>query len=559
MMFGSVLRLREAVALGGVALLALVVVASAAVGQEAGEPQPDQQQDAGFEVVDHLEVPPPQLPPPSGSAKLHDSDLWLWPEGRRGYVLTGWFYPGQLGPTIDQRLDYPHALLPQAVDLDTLEPVAAADPDEVWWIEQPESGSGDQRTHGVAVDRANGLLYVAHNNAVGAPLEGTDRGTTIAMNKALCHPTAASSPPCFAGVYVLDGRTLARIGNLTFEPLGLDGAGIQLDLMALTFSPPREPGDAPKLHVLLHEAAHKAGSLTTQGGVETYHRTNQHYAVQIDVTTGRTDWMARVGACTGEDRAPGSEGPKGTIFRSPDADRPVVWVGCYAGGQAQGTIARLDLEETETGSRVVGEKRFIAPAQVEAFRADPVGERLLVKTTPQGGALWWVFDGVQGGFVARAGIGRIAPHESGDVVDPVTGRLYTFARPKTGGATLAERHGGGLGFVDMRRQQVPQYRWDHSLSELWTGGVATRGIRIAVDPETHERPRRVFLRPGDPSQGIDGFVVLADTNPITHDPVVQAVEEDRTADVPEQPPATSAQFQGSGRGYGVRVIAMEGV
>lgn len=593
MRISNSLRILRAAVLVSVALLGLMLVPPAA-SQEAGEPPVDSGDDVGFEIVGELEVPEAssEFAPGATGQKEHNSELWMWPEGRRGYLMTGWIYGG-LVPLLDQRLDYPHAFQPWAFDLDALEPVAQADREEVWWIEQPESGGGDLRTHGVAVDRQNGLLYVAHNNAVGAPHddgvslktviedatgldaitdglppeirdavgddpldEAPDVDTTIELNKALCHPNPGVAPPCFAGVYVLDGDTLDVVDNIEFAPIGLDGTGIQLDLVDLAFSPPREDGDSPKLHVLLHEAAHSAGSFTREVGVETYHRTNQHYAVQIDVSTGRTDWMSRIGACTGSDSSPTAPGPKGVIFRGPDADRPVVWAGCYTSGQMKAGIARLDLEESDGASTVVGERRFVAPSRAEGFRADPAGERLFVKTAPDSGALWWVFDGEQGGFVARAGIGPMESGDSEDVVDPESGRLYTFAR-SWDGETSAKRHGGGLGFVDSRRSKVSQYLWDHSLSDLWVDDDG-REVRLSVDPATPERSRRVFLRTAGPEEDVRSYVVIEDSTPIAHD-VPDRVGTSRTTDVPEQPPATSAQFQGSGRGYGFRAITIEGI
>lgn len=508
------------------AILLVALLPGAAAGQEVGEPQPERD---GFRLLERT------LPVAEGARRA--SSITPWVAGGLGYQLTG-------GEPVLSAGSSRHVQI-AATDLATGERIANSDPAETPHILPPV---GADRF--VAVDEDAGLVYVPHFAADPDP----------AVNRASCQPTVLF-PPCMAGIYVLDARTLELRDDFDFRARRPDGTGIQLTPLAVEHAAPAHDGDPAKLYVLLQEEIHHAGEIAAQTDLHQF--ASIRWVAQIDARTGETDWLTRVQVCTG---APNSntERPLGVVFRSPDPVTPVVWVACYGSGFANGWVAALDLDPADPYGPPVGQRRFAGPPATVSFRADPPSQRILFKSVADNQEVWWVFDGRQSQFVAKLGVG---PHrgfnESIAGLDPASGRFYVLAPDVR--VNGDDRGSGGLFFTDLRRRDIPQFVRVGEFSDLVTtdGNNTTRNLYPLVVVPEGEDVRHVLIRPNDHTVGDnvvapDHYLVLEDAVAISDDPPPAGPPQGRSSDVDERDGATAAAFSGSARGFGLRTILLGG-
>ncbi|MDQ3758143.1 MAG: hypothetical protein M3394_09880, partial [Actinomycetota bacterium] len=248
-----------------------------------------------------------------------------------------------------------------------------------------------------------------------------------------------------------------------------------------------------------------------------------------------------------------------------------VTIGCQSGNEAA-QVARVHLDDSgrpKCNPTCVVDLRPLPRVYGDTL-ADQAGGRLYFRSVYDGTS-WWVYDAHEDSWVGAAGA---ALSDSGlqiaAGIDPSTGRFYnlvpdhTYFEPGTGDIRVP----GGFRYTDGRLSPVPQFA--HALPELAYPGLA----RILVDPEATGRPRRLFLRQGSygatcfPNGSVAGepcqplvhpfWLVIEDRVPVAEQPSVEEVDR-YTTDVSEEQNVTGANFDGTGNGFGMRVLLTGGL
>lgn len=468
---------------------------------------------APLQAAEPTDTPPVQLvegrlPVVANEYNTYNAGMVLSTTARRGYQLAtgGKFFPP------DRVVSY---------DLDTLSESARSAP------LAPTLYEGRNTEAMATVDETGGRLFVAHAST-----------TTNCLGQS-----------CLGGFHVLDSKTLAVRGQIPF--LSVPGQGAVLpSLITVSYAPPRSAADRGKLLVLVKERTHGVIGILNNSIDPTY-------AVQIDAATGTQDWSIRLDACTRtREPAMAQVAGEGAIFRAADPKATVVYATCYgSGGAAQ--VVRLNVDDQTPANST--QQSFTGPQEVATFIADPARELVLLKSTPSfnRSEAWWVFDGRRSTFVGVLGFGQGSFTDWPPGFDPTTGRLYVLARPRPSSGVAAASE-GGLQMADVRRTPLGQSLRFDGFSDL----VLPEGnyVPIAVDPAAPGRPRRLFVRPGHPfGNSAAGFYqVIRDDFPISVDAVAE--DPDRfTVDESESEGKTSAEFEGTARGFGARMILVGGV
>lgn len=427
--------------------------------------------------------------------------LTIWATGRRAFQQT---------PT--------HIV---AYDLDMLEEVARLDEADV--IDEFGVGFTNNARFraGLAVDQDGGLLFVPREAQTPAEAQGK-----------------------FGGVFVVDAATLDVIGDLPFLPIGAaDGTLAQPDLLAYRFEPPRTSEEGGKLLLVLHDLASRTVS-------DAPFSRAQIWVAQIDVETGAHDWLARGEVCG---NMVGST--THAVARSADPARPFVYLTCEGSGGTQ-WVVRLVLDDD--GTAVLRQEPFAGPQSVERAEYDPVSERMLLRSQSGNAQTWWVFDGHRSVFLGQIGVGSFSGATAPSTFDPWSGKLFVFAPPQP-----EFREPGGLLVVDTRTDRVDQGVWLRGFADV---AFEQNSTPPAVEPALDGRTRRLFFRPGATTGGgrppLDGWLILRDAGLSfgqgTGEGEGDALDDLHTDDVPERPGATTAVFDGTARGYGLRVMLIRG-
>lgn len=489
--------------------------------------------------------------------------LLLWSEGRRAY---------QVEEHVDEEGDpsrEPDTIA--AFDLDTLEPVTEVVDGKRQRVtsaplEPPLPG---EQTHyfpgraAFALDEDRGWMFLP------ARTQGTCRQVQTGTIRAAC----------LGGIHVLDlvDDSLEPVEDIDPNPLPFEGIGLDGDpvvesplLHAMSHTPGLGDGEG-KLHLLLEEGPVAAGGSGTNDG-----RAPQ-YVAQLDVASGRTDWIETAPGCssyrsTDSDSRNNAVTERNTIFVGDADSDPAVYVGCYGPSSGTGSVGRLWLDPDDHDAAPIDTESFPGPGETRSILADPDAKRIWFKSLTGDDETWWVFDGGVSNYLGVVGIGEKAGHRvRGDgrtgVVDPTTGRLYVVE------AWLEEEAEGGLFVVDGRRVPIPQaavFR-DLPMREMGhfvddDGNEAYHEVLqnpLIVDPGTEERPRRLFVRPGQDEHSPHWYVI-ADHRPVADD-IVDAgqILEDAVDDPPPSDDVTLGEltrptFTGTARGYGLRTIMIGG-
>lgn len=325
--------------------------------------------------------------------------------------------------------------------------------------------------------------------------------------------------PSFAGIRVLDGRTLAESA---VWPRPVSGMGAQPSLAALSYFAPQGLAGPTKLLFLFQERA----ILQSLYVGLVY---NVVWISQWDAVTGGLDWTHRVSSCRGV--YPGThtgtaEAPH-AFFRS--AKEPAVLLGCM-NPDGTGIAVKLFLEDGETRVR---EEAHPGPSSSRLVLADPGGERMIFVVRVKEESLF-VFDGSRAAYVGAVGVtNRAARPDYG--IDAAAGRLF------------ADTQDNGVLLIDTRRTPPPQ-----ALAfPKFRGGA---GADIVVDPEGAGRARRVLIRRG----ATRFYEVYEDTIPVSSDPKLSD-RDGFTVGIPEKEGVTGSSFEALGHAFGVRSLVVGGV
>lgn len=546
--------------------------------------------DAGaFEVIDTMEAYPGRW----WDSYTNPAPLIFWPSQRRAYQFGG--TTSGDGDGVDHVVAY---------DLDTLAPVTDEAGERLRTPTLSPPGPHNTKNTSyqfgqeqIALDEQRGVMFLPHQRSpasAAGPCFGTDAGLR----------------ECIGGIHVIDladdaleplpmeGPDGARHdGRITFQPLGVDGPMQSPVLRAMSYTD--WGGDAGKLHLLVQEAVHQLGPVDDQSAAPRDWYV-PHWVVQIDVTTGRTDWVESAPGCQGyrqqkNGRKSGSE-PSHAIFVNDDHRR--AYVGCYA-RNGIGNVGVLELDPDDPEAAPTTTANYPGPAQVASIQADPAAERLWLRSHGGGDHTWWYFDGQIGNYLGVVGIGELASaSDEGEAamgtVDASTGRLYVLD------VDAETNDGRGLYVTDGRRVPVPQagvvrdFPWEdllhHTVRDEETGeidyqrdeeGERTGRLHgaipgpLVIDPAAPDegRPRRVFVRPGradgggddSDEEGTERWYVLADRRQV-HDqlPDADAQLEQQVEDPPPTDDVeladdlTSETYLGTARGYGLRTLWLGG-
>lgn len=448
-----------------------------------------QEEEADITLTDDV------LPVVDGAEQM-SAGMLVWPEGRRAYQLA--FSPK-------------NNLLPDqiaAVDLDTLREVDRVD------------------TASLASSVPGGFYFPRKPLPTYATLDPD--GRIFAFYSPRDRSTCGTAY-CIRGVYALDATTLDPLGAfpLSAEMGAVPGRG------ALTYA-------AGKLYVLLSE-------LGDDGLVKDVRdRGNIARLAQMDATTGTTDWVVRVDACTADPASTvDTVGHYGVLHTLDASGSPSVYVGCHGSGRAT-RIVQIPLDdEGAPGPQVA----YPGPRFVDEIRGDATSGRMLLKSDDGGKTSWWVFDSRESAFVGVIGVGPYSATQTTGAVDPATGRLYMLAPPKTNPTA-----DGGLLVADIRRTPLPQGQPSTELAPL----AATSAGPMAVESAGPDRPRRLFVYRVKEGTNRPYWHVVSDRRAISTD-LPRDDPDARTVDVPEADGITSASYLGTTRGYGLRTLLVGGL
>ena len=541
--------------------------------------------------------------------------LWLWPDGRRGYQVdqVARPAPGALdqvrgNPPCVPPEHYPSAAPPNrrcpvqptevpntteyelvAYDLDSREEVARS-------LIEPtlDVGSaaiyGGGHSHMGAVDPHTGRVFLPYQstaveiNSVNAQTPGQIAGP-LAQGSETCTPGGTPSR-CTAGILVIDGTSLATVRRIPLRSISVDGGALRPSVRTMAWAPagPSGPG---KLYLVVDETVHVPltgdHSVPGKGG-------NLAYLIQIDPETGRQDWAVRLDSCRysrdkSNDAADTMHRPRPyAVFRGSEPGDPAIWVACHTGSGLGGvvrvpldaagnpsslpfqvvqpdpaTTAPEDVSPAEAVSTRGGQEVYPGPDGAVEMLADPVSERFAMRVIagdPEA-EVWWLFDARKRTYVGTVGIGPLSGGTMASVsaLDMERGRLYVFVPPYPGVK-------GGMYIADIRRTPLPQalvFPELASLHESFTvtpsGDVSDSGhtVAMSVDPGDEDRPARVYWRHGDHTV----WRVIEDTVPVSADSQVESFGG-RTLDLDEVEGVTSTAYDAAARGYGARMLLVAG-
>jgi hypothetical protein len=289
---------------------------------------------------------------------------------------------------------------------------------------------------------------------------------------------------------------------------------------------------------------------------------NDHWLVQWDISTGAPDWEPLLlEPCL---RAP-------LVFLQNWAYQiPIlrgatsIYLPCQD-SNATGLAVRIGLDEN--GAPIATQQRaFRMPSRFANVVADPASERLLFMMQLNG-FTWWVFDGPTNSIVGSIGL-SVGGAPVGAGIDRASGRLVSLVAD----GVVGEGEGtvpiqGGLFLANSRLTPAPQ------AANALPGFAYPGQFRIAVDPETTERPRRYFIRRGNPTllttptypdlepepKPIENFyTIVEDTLPVPEQPSFFDVDSNTTGQ-PEEEGITSRTFEASAQSFGVRALFIGGI
>lgn len=325
----------------------------------------------------------------------------------------------------------------------------------------------------------------------------------------------------FAGVLVLDGRTLATRAAWP-APIGASssGMGARPIIGSTHLYSPRT--GIPKLYFLYQD------EVTTKAFARLV--SNPTFVSEWDAARGSGEassgtprWSYRVQGCRGDL-------PFETdFFRDPAS--PSIFIGCVT-PENTGVSVKVTLDEQDAP---LGEEAFPGPTLTNRVLADPSGRRLAFAVEKGGKESLFVFDGSRGAYVGAIATTSHRLDGISYAVDEDTGRLV---------AVTADR---GLMLADLRRTPAQQ--------ALTFSSFARRdGAVIGVERATAGRPRRYFMR-----AAIDPFIeIFEDRVAISTDPPLS--DFDRfTVDNPEKEGVTESSYESSAHAYGARTLIVGGL
>ena len=482
--------------------------------------------------------------------------LWIWPEGRRGYILhgspsSGRFFRELLAYDLDSDAQVGALSFP-------LETPAVAGRSSQWFA--------DGMPQNLAVDEQNGRIFVLFTYDATAPVDAK-----VSAAARGCIDNAPGT--CTLGVHVVDARTMELQETHFFPTAQFDG-GAQIEMVsrAIHYS-------HGKLLVLMEETAPILTSIQTEPRPRHMSR-NTTYLLQID-PEGGTEWRVLVESCRGArenslTQAPGSvwmtRPNPAAVFRSEDLDDSAIWVGCHVDHRQSAAMVRLPLGKdgqpvplpisvgdgepltedqpaltTPPSESAVPDPAglirpqaevYVGPEQTAEIVADPLSQRMLlrvIQSKPDGEA-WVVFDGRRRSFLGSIGIGPFSGTAGTSVLDTRHGRLYELHTGPTGGLFVA----------DVRGEVVPQ-------ALAYPEFAALGSDKYPLSMDYKNGVPRVYVRNG----GRPEYDVLEDHRPIATAPV--ALPDLRTLDLDERPEVTASTLDGAARGFGARTILIGGV
>ena len=509
---------------------------------------------------------PPQTPGAANAPLFIGSSFAISPKLRRGYQLadstdiqTGWF---------DQVVAY---------DLDTSEQITTVPLDPPAW-----GALRAQPNTTMAVDDAQGLLYVAYQNKSSAILV-ISNGRYLANQRAiargeLCANVNVARGDCASGLHILDAATLESKGSVRFDNVRVDGGILAPRILSLQ---PTEDGK------LLAVVADMASDIAPQGtDFSPYYLAHQNlnYVLQVNPQTRQVDWIVRIDACRGErDGRQTGENERSwhlpyptTALKTHDAAGSAVWVGCHSGSARTGTAVRIPLDDSgnayslpvhnddpsaaaleavgssEPNADVVrqspSQQAVFGPEKTYSMIADPVSGRFLMRVVDADQEVWWVFDTSIGRFVGTIGIGTSDDKQEGQSLpgfDSGAGRLYV----------LNERL--GLLAADVRRTPLAQALVFPEFEDWAPSAQASssRALMVLAGDESHAA--RLFVA----SSMVNGrdlvYRVIEDSRPPSIDPEIEG-DANRTRDLDEVEGVTSSTYDGAARAYGARMLLVGG-
>lgn len=513
----------------GMLLLPSVGVASAAEGGSSAETS-----GGGLEVVGKL--PAPDFTKDSEEwdeeSRAGSGYLILNPATRRGYQVFNTFLP--------------KTTIVQSFDIDTLEPLKRMRYPGFWPMSaggggEPRNSNPGEVIH--AVDEEGGRLFLplTRNNSLDRPDKFVGGNQAEFRGLLVIDEAGFEEASCTEGV--CEGEEVEEFTDV-WEPSPDIGTKA---LHGLTFFRRAEQSEGKLLFLFDGRAS------------------RDHRLVQWDAADGEGDWSYLLDSCSGAVLRQSGFYELG-IVRGSDA----IHLGCQA-SKASAQAVSIPLDEGGRPDPGRNPETFVLGRSAVDVLADPDGERLLFWEQQGEGTKWWIFDGGLGAWAGLIGAtpGSVARGYMSAGIDPASGRVYTLVPHHT----FVDREGeqqavqGGIGMADGRLTPVPQL--DMQLPELAYPGI----FRIAVDPATEDRPRRIFVRRGGrhienqtdyPStETVETppeffYWVIEDRKPV----VTEVPEEDPdrfTSGHPEEPGVTTATFDGAGAGYGARSLLVSGL
>lgn len=338
----------------------------------------------------------------------------------------------------------------------------------------------------------------------------------------LPYDTADAGVPGFAGVAVVDGRTLEKVADWRRS---FPGMGAQPEPVGVSYYSPKGVAGERKLLFLFQEQAPRQAFYVG-------YLNNVLWVAQWDAATGELDWPPyRISACRGLYPHAGDARFTQQFFRS--AREQAMFLGCVTSDYS-GIALKIALNDR---GEPVGEDAFPGPAAVDFVMADPVAERILFAVERDKDESLFLFDASRTAYVGAVAISKDASTGVGYGLDSAAGRMYA----QTGDVP-------GLLLLDTRRTppaqalSFPQYRAPGDLPD------------IVVDPGGGARSRRAFVRSGT----LPFYYVYRDTIPVATDPKLSDLDA-LTIDRPEQAGVTGANFEASGHAYGTRALVVGGM
>lgn len=212
-----------------------------------------------------------------------------------------------------------------------------------------------------------------------------------------------------------------------------------------------------------------------------------------------------------------------------------LYIVCQA-APLTGQVVRLGMENRAPSGE---EEAFRGPTWVGDSIADPIGQRLILKSNlASGGVSLWVFDAGRRAFTGEVGLTPQAPPDIGSGLDHISGRVYAL----TAKGSLDP---GGLLLSDIRRFPPPP-------ATAYTAFAQDSPMPLRIVPADGARPTLVISR-----FPLDGrtvrYRVLEDRSPRV--PMPPPADPDRgTVDRPEKEGETSRNLLAQGSASGLRIF-----